>query len=137
MKKSIKLNEFFFERIDISLPTFPGIKGKFLIPKIGGEAAIYMHKKRKNIVAFRWTLDITSKKIKGQPALKIFVAIVGIFESSHNTDKEKYKEALKNAPSILYEIVKIHLEKIIANSMVKMKTLPHINFKKIKIWTES
>jgi preprotein translocase subunit SecB len=133
MKKSLKLNEFFFERIDIRLPAFPGTKGKYFIPKISGDASTYLHKQRKNIVAFRWTLDIRSKKIKGQPDLKIFVSIVGVFESSYSTDKEKCREVEKEAPSILYEIVKIHLEKVIANSMVKMKTLPPINFRKIKL----
>lgn len=133
MKNTFKLNEFFFERINISLPTFPGTKGKFFIPKIGGNATIYMHKQRKNFVAFRWTLDIKSKKSKGQPAIRIFVSIVGIFESSYNTQKEKCKEAENNAPSILYEIVKNHLDKVMANSMIKLKTLPPINFKKIKL----
>ncbi len=137
MKKSLKLNEYFFERVALSLPSFPGTGGKFFIPKINGEAAIYMHKQRKNIVAFRWTLDIKSKKVKDQSDLKIFVSIVGIFESSRNTDKEKFREVEKNAPSILYGIVKAHLDKVIANSLIKKKALPPINFKKIKFRTVS
>jgi preprotein translocase subunit SecB len=132
MKKSLKLKEYFFERINIALPTFPGTKGRFSIPKIGGKASVYMHRQRKNFVAFRWTININSKKINAKSEFKIFVSIMGIFESSYSTEREKCREVEKNAPSILYEIVKDYLDKIIGNSLVKMKTLPTINFKRIK-----
>jgi|WetSurMetagenome_2_1015567.scaffolds.fasta_scaffold481443_1 preprotein translocase subunit SecB len=132
MKKSLKLKEFIFERIDIALPTFPGKKGVIVIPTIGGKATIYMHKQRKNFVAFRWTINIKSKKIKDKSEFNVFVSIVGIFESSCSTEKDKCKEVEINGPPILYEIIKDNLEKIISNSLIKMKTLPPINFKKIK-----
>lgn len=131
MKKTLKLNNYYFERIDITLPRFPGKDGGFSARPSIGKLSLYHHKKKLNFCAFRWQITIEPKKKIDRKDLKIFVSIVGLFESSYSSHKDIDRDIVRNGQPILYEIIKNHLDKMVSNSLLRTKTLPPINFKKL------
>jgi preprotein translocase subunit SecB len=131
MKKTLKLNSYYFERINITLPQFPGKGGGFSAKPSLGKLSLYHHKKKLNLCAFRWQIMVEPKKKIDKKDFNIFVSIVGLFESPYSFHKDIDRDIFRNGQPILYEIVKNHLDKIVSNSLLKTKTLPPISFKKL------
>ena len=131
MKKPIDLKEHFFEKLEVTLPSFPGRGKSINIDSVSGKHVIYFHKKQPNKVALRWILNIHPKRAKAPLTFRISVSIVGVFEiASNKTKKEAAKLVIKTGPSVLYEIVKTTIDRILFRSLVKPPQLPSIKFGK-------
>ena len=132
MKKPIDLKEHFFEKLEVILPSFPGLVGKPInIDSVSGKHVIYFHKKEPSKVALRWILSIHPKTVKARLAFRVSVSIVGVFEvASSKTKKDAAKLVIKAGPPLLYEIVKSTIDRILFRSLLKPPQLPSIKFGK-------
>jgi preprotein translocase subunit SecB len=137
MKQQLRLKKFLFEDVEIRLPLFPGLaKRTTAFGSPSGSYTIYTSKRSGDRFAFRWSLKLKPKKRTKRDSLLSFkVTIVGIFEIPRPNLPSSRKKSLlvRQAPTILYEVVKKRLSPVISSSMLEGFELPEIDFGRVRL----
>lgn len=131
MKKQIELREYFFEKIELALPSFPGQGKPIRVDSISRKYTVFFNKKKSDRVALRWILEFHSKRQgKAKSSFALFVSIIGIFRvPSSNTKKVNAHLVITSGCPLMYETVKSEIERFLLHSLLKPAKLPVITFK--------
>jgi preprotein translocase subunit SecB len=130
-----KLKRHFFEEIEIRLPLFPGLASEATpLGRPRGSYTLYTNKHNKNLLAFRWTIDLRPRKKARESSFSVRAVIVGIFEFPRAPWPRAKKKSylVRYAPEILYEVLRRRLSPITKNSMLKDFDLPQIDFPRVR-----
>jgi preprotein translocase subunit SecB len=137
MKQQLRLKKFLFEDVEIRLPLFPGLaKQTNAFGSPSGSYTIFTSKRSADRFAFRWSLQLKPKKRTKRGSLLSFkVTMVGIFEIPRPSWPSSRKKSLlvRQAPMILYEVVKKRLSPVISFSMLQGFELPEIDFCSVRL----
>lgn len=134
MKKSIKLEEYLFEKFEVHLGKFPGTDGAVSVDYGEGNRTIFFNKTRRNRAALRWVVKIYPRKKEKGLDFTVSASIVGIFEIPAGADEAVVEKLLeKQGPQMLYEKVRAHAKAILDHSMYTNPSLPSTIFTKRKV----
>lgn len=129
MKKPIRLEEYYFEVLDIRFPEFLTFQKKASLSPGKGKHEFYFHKKRTDKIAMRWIYTNRTRKKGVKSQFSVRCSIVGIFaEVKGQTSKERMDYAAKHGTPLLYNAIKKDVAKIISNSLIPKAQLPKLKF---------